>query len=40
MDPCPLISIKGYILEINHLLIGIHTGDGVLMAGYSVIAVI
>jgi hypothetical protein len=35
----PLISIKGSILEINYLLIGIHTGDGVLMAGYSVIAV-
>jgi hypothetical protein len=37
----PFISIKGSILEINHLLqvIGIHTGDGVLMAGYSVIAV-
>jgi hypothetical protein len=36
----PLISIKGSILEINHLLNnGIHTGDGVLMAGYNVIAV-
>jgi hypothetical protein len=36
--PVPSI-IKGSILEINHLLIGIHTGDGALMAGYSVIAV-
>jgi hypothetical protein len=34
----PLIYIKGSILEINHLS-GIHTGDGVLMDGYSVIAV-
>jgi hypothetical protein len=47
MDPCwvnmllygslyPIISIKGSILEINHLglyFIGLHTGDGVLMVG-------
>jgi hypothetical protein len=38
MDPyISSISIKGSILEINHPYI--YIGDGVMMAGYSVIAV-